>query len=246
MKSTRNSPRRASLAAMAAFGIASFGLVSVAGAHPNHTTPVPRPAPVPAPGHYDDQGYGYERPDYDLDDDGVLEHVEIDYRHYDRNRDGFLNPTERTAYWRHMFDMGKFGRGFTRSDVTLLSRIAFLFDTDGDGRLTQEERVAISRMIRARKQFVELDRNRDNNLTRREAGLTRRGPYGPYYLNAGSAGQYNFNLYYWSRVRAPEPMGPRNWMAQRFETMDRNDNGRVSWQEVQSHIIVSFRRGTRP
>ena len=244
MTHTRKSPRKTHLAALAAFGLASLGSIATVAAHPGHGTPVPQPRPVP-PSHYD----GYERPDYDLDDDGILEHVEIDYRHYDRNRDGVLGPAERTSYWKHQMDMGKFGADLSSADKTRLARMANYFDTDGDGRLTAGERVAISRMIRARKSFVQLDRNRDNNVTRREArSIPYRRPYddGRYYIQ-GSAGYSNgFFGWYGGGFRRPDPVRSNNWVAQRFETLDRNNNGRVSWNEVESHLILSFRRGTRP
>ena len=246
MTNTRKSPRKANLAAVAAFGIASLGALGAAGAHPGHTTPYPAPQPKPVqPAHYDD--YGYQQPvDYDIDDDGVLEHVEVDYRHYDRNRDGVLGTAERTAYWTHMFDMGKFGGGFSRADKTRLARIAYLFDRDADGRLTQEERVAISRLIRARKVFISLDRNRDNTVTRREAGMSlSRYEDGRRYIQPSNPGIYGGgNFFYWDRIRAPEPTRSINWVSRRFQTLDRNRNGRVSWNEVETHVILSFRRGT--
>jgi Ca2+-binding EF-hand superfamily protein len=235
------SPRTIKLFALAAFGLVSLGSIAAAGAHPNHGKPVPLPRPIP-PSHYDD--YGYQHPvDYDLDGDGILEHVEMDYRHYDRNRDGVLSSNERTAYWTHMFDMGKFGTGFSRTDKVRLARIARFFDVDGDGRLTQTERVAISRLIRARKVFVSLDRNRDNNVTRWEAGLYRRYDNNDdrYYIQGGIVGGFGF--WYGNDIRAPEPTRPRNFVSTRFATLDRNNNGRVSWNEVESYLVTSFRRG---
>ena len=234
------SPRKTHLAALAAFGLASLGSIATVAAHPGHGTPVP-----PA-SHYDD----YERPvSYDLDDDGILEHVEIDYRHYDRNRDGILGSSERTAYWMHMMDMGKFGADFSPADKARLARIANYFDVDGDGRLTNGERVAISRLIRARKAFIQLDRNRDNTVTRREVRRQYwRSPYddGRYYIQ-GQAGYSNgFFGWYGHGFRRPDPVRSNNWIAVRFETLDRNNNGSVSWNEVESHLILSFRRGTRP
>jgi Ca2+-binding EF-hand superfamily protein len=243
MSSTRKNPLKANLAAVAAFGIVSLGAVSLAGAHPT-STPYPQPKPI-APGHYDDS---YDRPDYDLDDDGVIEHVELDYRHYDRNRDGVLDLRERTAYWEHMFDMGKYGEGFSSADKARLARIAPMFDTDRDGRLTQSERRALSRLIRARKAFIQLDRNRDNNVTRREARLVTIQPYPYYGYPTQVGGSYDWtsaNLFYRGR-HAPQRFAPNNWVAQRFQILDRNDNGRVSWNEVEAHLIVSFRRGTQP
>ncbi len=237
------SPRKTHLTALAAFGLASLGSIATVAAHPGHSTPTPRPVP---PSHYD----GYDRPvAYDLDDDGVLEHVEIDYRHYDRNRDGILGPTERTSYWMHMMDMGKLGAGLSSADKTRLARMANYFDVDGDGRLTSSERVAISRLIQARKAFVQIDRNRDNNVTRREARLPLwRGGYddGRYYIQGGAGYSNGFFGWYGGGFRRPDPIRSTNWVANRFETLDRNNNGRVSWNEVEAHLITSFRRGTRP
>lgn len=237
------SPRKTHLAALAAFGLASLGSIATVAAHPGHSTPQPRPVP---PSHYDD----YQRPvDYDLDDDGILEHVEVDYRHYDGNRDGILGPRERTAYWMHMMDMGKLGAGLSYADKTRLARLANYFDVDGDGRLTDSERVAISRLVRARKAFNQIDRNRDNTVTRREArSFPYRRPYddGRYYIQGGAGYSNGFFGWYGGGFRRPDPVRSNNWVAVRFETLDRNNNGSVSWNEVESHLIVSFRRGTRP
>ncbi|HTE52354.1 MAG TPA: hypothetical protein VK698_15995 [Kofleriaceae bacterium] len=271
MTPTLTNPR---LAAIAAFGITSLGAISFAAAHPTDPQPQPQtlPAPVPAniygtgtdgaddsygpyadDGRYADDGHWNDdvtEPDYDADDDGVLEHVEIDYRHYDSDRDGILGPTERTAYWTHMFDMGKLGGDFTRADKLRLARIAYLFDRNGDGRLTGGERAAMSRLIRGRRSFLELDRNRDNNVTRREARLTGGygGGWGGYgnrrYLD-GRAAPYGWSSIYWAPFRRPDPT-PSNLITARFEILDRNHNGRVSWNEVETHLIQTFRRGVRP
>lgn len=250
MTHPRKSPRTTGMVALAAFGLVSLGSIAAVGAHPGHATPKPRPAP----GHHDDSSWG--RPDYDLDDDGILEHVEIDYRHYDRDRDGRLDPNERTSYWMHMFDMGKFGNDLSYADKQRLARIANFFDRDGDGRLTNHERIAISRLIRARKLFVELDRNRDNNVTRREAGvIIYRGGYGNdhyrdggYYGNDGGFGffgWYGNGGGYGYGYERPSSVPSRNWIVSRFTTLDRNRNGRVSWNEVETSLIVAYRRGTR-
>lgn len=255
MTKPRKSPSKTHLTALAAFSIASLGSIAAAGAHPGHTSPVP-PQPRPTQGHYDDS---YERPDYDLDDDGILEHVEIDYRHYDSDRDGVLGPSERTAYWMHMFDMGKVDAGgISRADKVRLARMASYFDQDRDGRLTDTERVAISRLIRARKAFVNLDRNRDNNVTRREArmSLWRNGDHDDgrryiqdrepsHYDSDGSDQGYRSGFFGWYDIRRPDPARSNNWISRRFETLDRNNNSRVSWNEVESYVIVSFRRGNR-
>lgn len=259
MTHPRMSPRITRWTALAAFGIASFGSLAAASAHPDHGTPIPPPVQA---GHYEDD---YRRGnDYDLDDDGVLEHVEIDYRHYDRNRDGVLGSTERTAYWTHMFDMGKFGFGFSPADKARLARIANFFDRDGDGRLTDSERVAISRLISARKMFTALDRNRDNNVSRREAGMILQrggdgfgfGGYGDdHYGDDRNTDDGGFGFFSWygrgnggygggyGGYDRPRPVSSRNWIVVAFETLDRNDNGKVSWNEVETHLVLSFRRG---
>lgn len=236
MASTRKTPRTSNLVAVAAFGIASLGAVSLAGAHPS------TPNPNGKPGHYHAADDIDDNIDYDLDDDGILEHVEIDYRHYDGDRDGSLGTGERTAYWKHMFDMGKFGSDLTPSDKFRLARIALLFDRDGDGRLTQSERSAISRLIRARKLFTRLDRNDDNNISRREARLAtwRRN----YDGDGSDNWLYNVNVFHSDRFTRPERIR-NNWIASRFAALDRNDNSRVSWNEVESHILLTFRRDFR-
>ena len=158
MTPRRNHPRIASLAATTAFGIASLASISLAAAHPTTPHPPESMPPTHTPGDRDGSI------DYDLDDDGTLEHVEKDYRHYDTDRDGILERSERTAYWSHMFDMGTFGSDLTPADKLRLARIAFLFDRDADGRLTGNERRAIARLIRARRLFTSLDRNGDDRV----------------------------------------------------------------------------------
>ena len=257
MESPRKTPRMASMAGMAAFGILSLGAVSVAGAHPTtvEAAPVVAPASIYGDGAFLDDGFGSYWGDdgvettpvnYDLDGDGVLEHVEIDYRHYDRDQNGALGPTERTAYWGHMLDMGMVGgESFAPSEKARLARLIYIFDRDGDGRLDPNERLAVSRLIQARQIFLSLDRNRDNNLTSREARLTllRRG--NRYYAKtAPVSNQYGF--FYWNRIVRPAPYRPTNWIAARFRILDSNDNGRVSWGEVESHLIKAYRRGENP
>jgi hypothetical protein len=244
-------PRKAGLAAVTAFGIASLGSLPLAAAHPGAAhQPHPAPAPAPVDEYDEDDGAYWGEPDpapsYDLDEDGVLEHVEIDYRHYDGDRDGVLGPGERTAYWKHMFDMGKFGTDFSPSDKIRLARIAFLFDRDGDGRLTQSERVAISRLIRARRIFTRLDRNEDESVTRREARLVSGRGYRDRHYRDDGYDQPGPNYFSWVPFRRGGRFRADNWIASRFDLLDRNDNGRVSWNEVESQILFSLRRGGRP
>lgn len=246
------------MAAMAAFGMTSLGVLSFAVADPDD-----KPLPAPQSNIYgtaDDDSYGAYGPYGDDDgarsshyddvadddtDDGVLDHVEIDYRHYDSDRDGTLGRGERTAYWAHIFDMGRLGNDLTRGDKLRLARIAYLFDRDADGRLTGTERAALSRLVRARRDFLELDRNGDNTLTPREI---RRTDYGDRherrYLEGRSASPTTWSSFYWSPFRR-HGFGSGSWIARRFETLDRNDNGRVTWNEVETHIVRSFRAGVR-
>jgi Ca2+-binding EF-hand superfamily protein len=246
MSSTLTSPRNIGLAA---FAFASLGAISIAAANPGDRQPAPLG---------DDEGYYDDQPaEYDLDQDGTLEHAEIDYRHYDRDRNGVLDRDERAGYWNHMFDMGKLGTNLSRADKTLLVRLAFLLDRDEDGRLTRDERAAMSRIIRARQTFTRMDRNGDNSVTRREAGLrfNRYGEggsgygsgygygsnygYGPDHYRDADYGRSDGSFFYWNPFRQRRA---NNWIAARFDTLDRNDNGRVSWHEVESHLIRAFPR----
>jgi len=238
MTPPRNHPRIASLAATTAFGIASLASISLAAAHPTTPPPPERMPPTHTPGDRDGSI------DYDLDDDGTLEHVEKDYRHYDTDRDGILERSERTAYWSHMFDMGTFGSDLTPADKLRLARIAFLFDRDADGRLTGSERRAIARLIRARRLFTSLDRNGDDRVSMREARLIAYGTHDRYYQDS-SYKPYAAYLFFWNRHR-PDQFRSTNWIAAQFEALDRNRDARVSWYEVESHILRTFRRDVRP
>lgn len=234
------------LSLAAAFGLTSLGAIAVAGATP--ATPEAQAKAVPIPYTADDVGYDDEPtwddvpadPDYDLDSDGVLENAEIDYRRHDRDRDGVLDRGERAAYWNHAVATGKLGPDLTRADRAHLARIAYLVDRDGDGRLTRPERATLSRLLRARKIFTNLDRNDDDTLTRREAGLVRYAPYDRHYRRTGGRGDWNG--FYWSPFRRHERTRPNNWIAARFDTLDRNDNGRVSWGEIESHFLARLGR----
>jgi len=255
MSSKLYNPRHAGLAALTAFGLTSLGSISLAAATPTESaTTLHGKISADASSYWDDDDR--EADDYgaddDLDDDGILEHTEIDFRHYDIDRDGALSGGERTAYWKHTFNMGKLGTGLSPSDRDHLARIAYRFDTDGNGRLTRSERHAFARLIRTRRLFSRLDRNDDNQVTRREARGYRRsyyenGYYGDDDRHYGDDSYRRPNLpffydYDWSRFRSRS----NNWLAARFDTLDRNDNGRISWYEVESHILFSLRRGTRP
>lgn len=246
------------LAAMAAFGMTSLGVLATAAAHPDEK-------PLPAPQSniygaaiddaYDPYGDNYDGvpgshyddlDDYDTDDDGVLDHVEIDYRHYDRDRDGVLGPSERTAYWAHIFDMGRVGADLTRAEKLRLARVAHVFDRDADGRLTGSERAGLVRLVRARRDFLTLDRNRDNTITPREikVGWGGRGDrYNRRYLEGRSAPS-TWSSFYWSPY-GRRGFGSGNWIARRFDTLDRNTNGKVTWNEVETHVVRAFRLGVR-
>jgi hypothetical protein len=243
------------LAAMAAFGMTSLGALSFAAAHPDD-----KPLPAPQSNIYGtavDDAYGYDDAvpsshyddvaDYDTDDDGVLDHVEIDYRRYDNDRDGTLGPSERTAYWAHIFDMGRLGTDLTRADKLRLARIAYVFDRDADGRLTGTERAGLTRLVRARRDFLSLDRNRDNTITPREI----RGGWGAYRGDRynrrtleGRSAPGTWSSFYWSPYGG-RGFGSRNWIARRFDSLDRNTNGKVTWNEVETHIVRAFRFGVR-
>ena len=240
------------LAAMAAFGMTSLGALSIAAAHPDD-----KPIPAPQSNIYgtavDDYGYDegipstpYDVADYDTDDDGVLDHVEIDYRHYDRDRDGVLGSSERTAYWAHIFDMSRLGTDLTRADKLRLARVAYVFDRDADGRLTGTERAGLNRLVSARRDFLALDRDRDNTLVPREirGGWGARGDrYNRRHLERRSA-PGTWSSFYWSPFRGPG-RASGSWIASRFDTLDRNENGKLTWSEVETHIVRTFRSGVR-
>ena len=175
-------------AALAAFGVASLGVIGVASA--DHPRDRDRDRDGLVDRYEDDKGYQYD--DYDeyqvgpygsyqgdvVEGDAYVDldrsapaldfdrHANIDFRHYDRNRNGRLEAWEREAYWRHLADMGVFGRRELGSAVAGLARA---LDRDGDGRMTRREVQLVRRFIAARRMFDRQDYNGDNRLHIRES-----------------------------------------------------------------------------
>lgn len=170
------------MSAIAAFGLVFTSLVPGASAHPTgHADSQPQWGRREARSgvwvrvgtgnqwryRYHNGRYGNATM-YDLNGNGRLDHNELDYRHFDRNRDGRLSIDERTEYWGHMVDMGYFGE-LTGREVDLLVQLAYLFDRNEDGRIIGQERMDFDRMIRSMRRFAEIDRNGDNYVSWREA-----------------------------------------------------------------------------
>ena len=99
------------------------------------------------------------------------DHLERDMMHYDRNRDGRLDIPEQKDYFRHLAEMGVFGR-LSPTEINEVSHVGPQFDQNDDGRLTGRERRGVRLLIRAMRQFDRADRNRDKYLSRREFRLT--------------------------------------------------------------------------
>jgi Ca2+-binding EF-hand superfamily protein len=172
--------------ALAAFGIASLAVTSSARADHEHD----RDGDGRVDRSEDDRGTRYD--DYDryqtgpygqyrgdTDDDASIyidldrygntgdfdRHASVDFRYFDRDRNGILDSYERQAYWRHLADMGVFGRSSMTNEIAALAK---QLDRDGDGRLTSRESILVRRFISARRMFELQDRDNDNRLYRNE------------------------------------------------------------------------------
>jgi hypothetical protein len=212
---TRTNTRRAFLlAAIAAFGVTSLGLVQRASAQPwspYGDSPYRDRGERPYTGHYDDE-YGaqpWSWADRYRDELGrygpVPDHFDQDMAHYDRNRDGVLNRGEQRAYFRHLAEMGLFGP-LSRQEVNLVARFGSVFDRNRDGRITASERRGIRLLVVALRRFDQADWNRDRHLSRRELRATR-GSLPP------------------------------------LRHLDRNRDGFASRREVQSSVVRAYRGG---
>jgi hypothetical protein len=183
MDKTKRIQRAGLLSAIAAFGLVFAGLVPSASAHPRDNREHDSGAHEGRLGVWVRVGpgnqwrYRYQNGRYsdlvayDMNGNGRLEHNELDYRHFDRDRDGRLSGVERKDYWRHMVDMGYFGE-LNGREVQLLVQLTYLFDRNDDGRIIGQERVDFDRMIRSLRRFDEIDRNNDNYVSRREARMS--------------------------------------------------------------------------
>ena len=171
MTKNHTSRRRVAVTAvLAAFGAASLGLMSSARADHDRGY------------QYDDYDryqvgpYGQYQGDYDVDADIYVDldrnsapidlerHTQADFAYYDHDRNGYLDITERKAYWQHMVDMGMFGPH--RSGQ--IAQLAKGLDRDGDGRLTRREMTLVRRFLAARRMFDVQDRDNNNRLLRYE------------------------------------------------------------------------------
>ena len=187
MNHTHTNRRRAAVTALAAFGVATLGVIGVARADDPRRD---RDRDGLVDRYEDDRGYQYD--DYDeyqvgpygayqgdvVETDAYVEldryapaldfdrHAHIDFRHYDRNRNGRLDSWERQAYWKHLAEMGVFGR---RQATNAIAGLAKNLDRDGDGRLTRREHQLVRRFIAARRMFEQQDWNNDDHLGWRES-----------------------------------------------------------------------------
>ena len=100
------------------------------------------------------------------------DHLERDMMHYDRNRDGVLELPEQRAYFRHLSEMGVFGR-LTGEEITRVGLLGPFFDRNDDGRIAGNERRGLRLMVIAMRQFDRADRNNDKILTMREYRFLR-------------------------------------------------------------------------
>lgn len=96
-------------------------------------------------------------------------------RRYDLNRNGRLDPVEKKGFWSFMAGTGVYGV-LTRDEEARFAQLAPLFDTDSDGRLVGEERVAMDQVIESLCLFVRLDRNGDRFLSAYEVGFSALAP----------------------------------------------------------------------
>ena len=219
MVKIHTSRRRVAVAALAAFGAASLGLVSSARADDAHRD---RDRDGLVDRYEDDRGYRYDdhdryqvgrygqdQGDVDVDADIYVDldryrspidlerHVHADYRHYDHDRNGYLDSQERKAYWRHLADMGLFGPR-PRHVSAEIARLAKGLDRDGDGRLTRREVTLVRRFLAARRMFEVQDRDDDRRLFRNET---------------------------------------RGWLRQQFARLDRNRDRTLTRSEIRQHFI---------
>ncbi|HUS64558.1 MAG TPA: hypothetical protein VMZ28_08450 [Kofleriaceae bacterium] len=189
MNHNHTSVRRGSLTAtLAAFGVASLSAIGVASADPRPYRDRDRDGL--ADRYEDDRGYQYDDYDeyqvgpygqYQGDTVDTTIYVDldryapaqdfsrvarVDFRRFDRNRNGRLESWEREAYWRTLADQGVFGR---RAVAQPVADLAKHLDRDGDGRLTRREVMIVRRFIAARRMFEAQDRDNDDRLWRGEA-----------------------------------------------------------------------------
>ncbi|HLU66319.1 MAG TPA: hypothetical protein VKZ63_08575 [Kofleriaceae bacterium] len=119
---------------------------------------------------------------YDIDRDGRLDHFEIDYRRFDTDRDGVLSHGERYPYWKHMAEMGIFGR-LNSDEIERVALLGYVFDKDKDGRMMGAELRAVELLIDSLRMFDRTDRDGDRYVTSAElrrggntAGILAIGP----------------------------------------------------------------------
>lgn len=199
--------KRTILAALATFGLASAGFAGAARAdtYCNVGQQASQPPAAPyATGHWvrygnryvwrttapvnqpvvwvrdHRSGYGYWDRGYrgpiDMDGDGRIVTYERLFHRYDANRDGRLEGRESVYYWRAMGESGAYGH-LTSAEIGRLSNLGDNLDRNHDGRLLGTERQALDDLNIALRRFSQYDYNRDNYLTRYEAGRTEIGAH---------------------------------------------------------------------
>jgi hypothetical protein len=183
MTNARVATRRFFLAA-AAFGLVSIGLAGAASANPATVVSV-------RAGIHVDAGVAL-RTRSTRDHRGEILHTPVVRRdnrfipwteavrlramnRYDLNHNRRIDAAESRAFWSYVVDAGVYGR-LSSDEVGRFAQLAYLFDTNRDGRMIGIEWRGMDKLIDSLRLFKTLDRNGDRYLTAREAGFSALAP----------------------------------------------------------------------
>jgi hypothetical protein len=162
----------------ASIGLASLGLAGAASANPVATTGVSVKAGIQVDARLAVNVRDHRTPQI-IRRDRIISPSELTYhraiRRYDVNRNRIIDAGERRGFWVYMASSGVYGTLAT-AEVQRFGQLAYLFDSNRDGRLIGVEWRGMDKLIDSLRLFRTLDHNGDRQLSAYEVGFSPLAP----------------------------------------------------------------------
>jgi hypothetical protein len=163
----------------ASIGLASLGLAGAASANPVSTTRVSVNAGFQVGARVAVNVRDHRTPQVIRRDDRIISPSELTYhralRRYDVNRNRVIDAGERKGFWAYMAGSGVYGT-LAADEVQRFGQLAYLFDSNRDGRLIGVEWRGMDKLIDSLRLFRTLDHNGDRQLSAYEVGFSALAP----------------------------------------------------------------------
>jgi hypothetical protein len=163
----------------AAIGLASLGLAGAASANPAVTTSASVRTGIRVDARFAVNVRDHRTPRTIRRGEPYPTPGEITYRRalvrYDLNHNRTIDAAERRAFWVYMAGTGAYGN-LASDEVGRFGQLAYLFDSNRDGRLIGVEWRGMDKLIDSLRLFKTLDRNGDRALSAYEVGFSALAP----------------------------------------------------------------------